>query len=95
MAETMSETWIRWTAWLAPAGIIGMMSIAFSVGMYVGRQEVRLDMTRLAQDLESHRSIPRHSGAMSAELLDERWARLDDRLTRIEGALRALELKVN
>lgn len=91
MTETTSQTWIRWTAWLAPAGIIGMMSIAFSIGMYVGRQEVRLEITRLAQQLDNHTLTPRHSGAMSVEILDERWARLEDRLTRIEETLKALK----
>lgn len=79
----------RWLQYIVPSAVLGMMSVAFSVGLYVGRNEINVELTELRQRVEAHSNSPRHAGAVSADVLNVRFNDLERRLDRIEKAIEA------
>ena len=81
----------KWLAWLAPSVVLGLCSVAFSVGLWVGRNEMKVEIVEIRQEIQSHRAIPRHSGALGTEVLELRFDALNRRLDRIENHIEELQ----
>jgi len=81
----------RVLTWLIPSGIVGMMSVAFAVGLYVGRMEMREYVLMIEQRLQAHVEVPRHRDAVSADVLNLRFGDITRRLERIEARLERWE----
>lgn len=81
----------RWVGILAPSAILAVVSIAFSVGLYVGRSETAVELTRLSQQISNHTESPRHRGAVGADVLELRFSEVYRRLDAIESHLERLD----
>jgi len=69
---------------MEPAIIVGMLSVAFATGVYVGRADTRQEVTRLEVELQNHRQLSAHPGALPASEVRILLTAIEQRLERIE-----------
>jgi len=71
----------------SPAVVITALTLMFSGGLYVGRSESRERVARLEVELQNHREIPAHAGALTADSVRIMFQDVSRRLDAIEKKL--------
>lgn len=83
-----ATSWV--STWAAPALVLGLCSMAFSAGLYVGRSEVRVELTELKQGMIAHVSSPTHHGSVGSDVLELRFNEILRRLEDIEKDINSI-----
>jgi len=73
--------------WMEPAIVVGMLSVAFATGVYVGRSDTRQEVVRLETELQNHRQLAAHPGALPASEVRILLQSIEQRLVRIESKI--------
>jgi hypothetical protein len=77
----------KWITIVTPAIILGLLSVAFSVGLYVGRAEVQIELTELRSRVRTNELSL--ANVVPVNVMELRFQAVADRLARIESMLQS------